>query len=361
MKRTIIIGLWFTIVAVLLGSCQSAKTPKVAVRGVVDSVGFATKAWQMDSIMQRIRRLQGDFLPAAQPSPWKTVISPHDDYTYAGYMYPLALAGIRAKTVIIFGVAHKARKLGLENTIVFDDFDYWRSPYGRIAVSPLREQIAAQLDTSLFLVSREMQAMEHSVEAELPFLHYYQRDLKIVPILVPYMSFERMRQIARPLAQVVHEISKQNNWQWGKDVAVVISNDAVHYGDRDWGGKNFARFGADSAGYRQAVAFEHQIIDDCLSGGLAEAKIKKFTEYTVQTDDFRQYKWTWCGRYSVPFGLLFSLYWQQIETGQPLNGTFLGYATSIDHPKLPVDDLGMGVTAPANIRHWVGYVAEGYK
>jgi len=361
MKQVIKTGIFLAIVTVLLGACHSSKKPQATLRGVVDSVGFATKAWQMDSIIQRIRRLQGGFLTKEEPAPWKTVISPHDDYTYAGYLYPLALAGVRAKTVILFGVAHKARKLGLENTIVFDDFDYWRGPYGTIAVSPLRAQIEARLDSSMFVVSREMQAMEHSIEAELPFLQYYRRDLKIVPILVPYMSFERMRQIARPLAKIVHEIAQQNRWQWGRDIAVVISNDAVHYGDRDWGGKNFARFGADSAGYRRAVAFERQIIDECLSGALSEAKIKKFTEYTVQPDDFRTYKWTWCGRYSVPFGLLFSLYWQQTEHGQPLNGTFLGYATSIDHAPLPVEDLGLGVTAAANIRHWVGYVAEGYR
>lgn len=361
MKRLIKAGMCVAMLTLLFGACRPAQQSQAKVRGVVDSVGFATKAWQMDSIMQRLHRLQGDSLLAGQLWSWKTVISPHDDYTYVGYLYPRALSAVRAKTVIIFGVAHKARTLALENKIVFDDFDYWRSPFGRIAVSPLREEIIAGLDTSLFVVSHAMQAMEHSVEAELPFLHYYQRDLQIVPILVPYMSFERMEQIARPLARRVHELVRQKQWRWGRDVAVVISNDAVHYGDRDWGGKNFARFGADSTGYRKAIAFEHQIIRECLTGALTEAKIKKFTGYTVQANDFRQYKWTWCGRYSVPFGLLFSLYWQEMNGGPSLQGSFLGYATSIDHAPLPVKDLGMGVTAPANLHHWVGYVAEGYK
>jgi hypothetical protein len=42
-------------------------------------------------------------------------------------------------------------------------------------------------------------------------------------------------------------------------------------------------------------------------------------------------------------------------------GKVLGYATSIDTPRIRVDDLdGMGVTAPANLRHWVGYGSVGY-
>ncbi|MBL7138660.1 MAG: hypothetical protein ISS17_07800 [Bacteroidales bacterium] len=110
-----------------------------------------------------------------------------------------------------------------------------------------------------------------------------------------------------------------------------------------------------------AVAHEHEIIDNCLTGGIVKMNIKRYRDYTVQDTNFRDYKWTWCGRYSVPFGLLTAFYLQQRTRTYPPAGTLIGYSTSIDHPALPVEDLGMGVTAPANIKHWVGYAAVGYR
>lgn len=40
--------------------------------------------------------------------------------------------------------------------------------------------------------------------------------------------------------------------EWGRDFCIVISTDAVHYGDKEWGGKNYAPYGTDSAGYAKA-------------------------------------------------------------------------------------------------------------
>jgi hypothetical protein len=49
------------------------------------------------------------------------------------------------------------------------------------------------------------------------------------------------------------------------------------------------------------------------------------------------------------------LYLQQEKSAVPLSGMNLDYCTSIDHLPEQVDDIGMGVTAKANLRHWVGY------
>ncbi len=347
-------------------SCQKKEAKTVRVRGVVDRVGFATRAGQMDSILSRIRKDQRELFQQAeqrQPAqPWKIAISPHDDYTYVGYLYPALFSGIKAETVIIFGVAHKAKKLGLENKIIFDTYPYWHGIDHPLKISSLREELIAQLDTGLYEVNDSMQTIEHSVEALVPFLQYFNPKVQIVSILVPYMSYDRMQEIAKPLARAIRAVTQKRGWQWGKDFSLLISNDAVHYGDRDWGGKNFARYGSDRKGYNQAVAFEHRLIDSCLNGPLTLTKIKAFTRHTVQANDFRAYKWTWCGRYSVPLGLSVAFYLQKMQSAnRPLQGTLLGYATSIDHPHLKVDDLGMGVTAPANLHHWVGYAALCYR
>jgi len=348
-------------------SCSNSKTKNKAfsqphVRGLVDTIGFSQYAWQTDSVVARIYRFQGDSIKNLPERilPWKVCISPHDDYAYAGYQYLNVLSNLKAKTVIMFGVAHKARNYHLENKILFDSYPYWLGPYGRIRVSPIREKLIQALDTGLFEVHDTMQTAEHSLEALVPFLQYFNRQIEIVPILVPYMSYSRMQEIASPLSDALHRIIESEGLSWGKDIALVISTDAVHYGDQAWGGKNYAPYGTDKKGTKEALAHEYEIIQNCLAGDLNLKKIKKFTEYTVKSGDFRQYKWTWCGRYSVPFGLSTAWYLEKSFSPNPLKGIFIGYSNSIDHDQLPVSDLGMGVTAPASSHHWVGYPALGY-
>ncbi len=206
-----------------------------------------------------------------------------------------------------------------------------------------------------------MMCIEHSLEALLPFLQYYNRNIRIIPILVPYMSYERMQEISTPLAKAIADVMQKHHLIWGNDYSLVISTDAVHYGDEGWGVNNFAFFGTDSAGLKAAIHHEHEIISNTLTGVLTPERIRRFTLYTVRKDDYKKYKWTWCGRYSVPFGLLSAWHLQQLTGTPPLSGELAGYRNSTDHPPIPVQDLNMGVTAPANIHHWVGYAAVGYK
>ena len=121
-------------------------------RGLADTVGFAHLDYQMDEVMKRIKARDGAaperiFREKAVSAGdrWRMAIAPHDDYAYVGSLYPLVLANIKACTVIVFGVAHKARQLGLEDQLIFDTFTHWHGPYGDIAVSPFREEIMERL------------------------------------------------------------------------------------------------------------------------------------------------------------------------------------------------------------------------
>jgi AmmeMemoRadiSam system protein B len=338
-------------------------------RGLADTVGFAHRELQIEAVVQRIAAQDGAKFERilkdnniAAGDRWRMAIAPHDDYAYAGFMYPLVLRNVAAPVVIIFGVAHRARQLGLENQLVFDSFTHWPGPYGDIAVSSLRERIMTALPEGSYRVSDEMQSIEHSVEAKLPFLQHYNRAVEFVPILVPSMSLSRMNELASQLASAIASIMDEDRLEWGADIALISSTDAVHYGDEGWGGKNFALYGADAEGYAKALAHEQQIMRDCFAGDLGPDKIERFTRYTLADHDHLEYKWTWCGRYSVPFGLLTAWHLQQLRGARPLAGTILGYTTSLEHQGIKVDDLdGMGVTAAATLRHWVGYAAVGFR
>ena len=115
--------------------------------------------------------------------PWKLAICPHDDYTYVGTLYPELLQNIKARNLILIGVAHKAAQLGIEDSLVFDTYSAWKGPWKNIPVSPVREEIYNLLAKKFAIISDTLQKVEHSVEALIPFLQYFNRNITIVPIL----------------------------------------------------------------------------------------------------------------------------------------------------------------------------------
>jgi MEMO1 family protein len=350
------------------GAFSIAQTHEPKIRQPVDPVGFATTALQMDSVMARILRIHGSEISGSLKTAgvragnaWKTVIGPHDDYTYAGWLYPAVLQNVKAKTIIFFGVAHKAKQFRTENVLVFDSFDSWKEPYGPVKVSPIRDELIKALPKDACIVNDSLEQAEHSVEALIPFLQYYNRDIEIISILVPFMPQSRMEELGGQLSEALAVIMQRHGFTWGKDVAIAISTDAVHYGDEGWGSQNYAAYGCDPAGYEKAKDHEMEIINTCLTGEIRDSKIKSFIGYTVREDDYKAYKWTWCGRYSVPFGLMVTSRLEKVIPGTPVKGMFIGYSTSIAGSPIPVKDIGMGETAPATLHHWVGYCAIGYR
>jgi AmmeMemoRadiSam system protein B len=325
------------------------------VRPLKDTVGFAQYPWQMDSLISRMNR-QG--WKKTDGKAWKTVICPHDDYTYVGALYPELLQNIKAPNLILIGVAHKAAQLGIEDSLVFDSYLKWKGPWKDIPVSKAREQIFNLLRKKYAVINDTLQKMEHSVEALIPYLQYFNKNISIVSILVPAMSPDRMKECGNALADAIREVARMNKWEWGSDYAIVATTDAVHYGNQEWGGVDRAYFGCDDKGNKKARELESEIIDSCLKGNVTPDKIKLFSGYTLSPDNFREYKWTWCGRYSVPVALYTSYY---LNGSEQLSGSFVGYSTSITSVHVPVDDLKMGITAIATDCHWVGYAALGYR
>jgi AmmeMemoRadiSam system protein B len=330
-------------------------TIKRNVRPIHDTIGFAQYAWQMESIYSRL-----GIADKENDLQWKAAISPHDDYKYAGRLYYESLKGINADIVILVGVAHRARNYNLQDKIIFGSYTHWESPYGDLKVSDFNNEIMNNLKEDAYVVHDSMQNLEHSLEAIIPFLHKKNPKLEIIPILVPYMNYETIDRISSQLAIAVHKVLKEQGLNYGKDLAIVISNDAVHYGNEEWSA-DLAPFGVDDEGTEKAREMDLEIINNCLIDDITEAKIKQFTEYTVQKEDYKEYKWVWCGRYSVPFGLDFANKLNLLTNYQPLKGTFIHYQSSIDHELIKVEDLGMGTTAIATQKHWVAYASLKYE
>ncbi len=337
------------------------------VRGQMDTVGFVVAEAEAQEVVATAIRLEQEAVAAQDAALGMTAddgfiggVCPHDDHLYASRVYVHLTERITAPRVLLIGVFHSARSWALEDRIVFDDFESWHGPWGPVPVDPIRDRLIAAVPPEMLVVDNAMHCREHSLEAIIPFLQHDHPERTIVPILVPYMGWQRMTEINEVLASAVVEILEENGWRLGRDLAVVVSSDAVHYGpDFD-----HSPFGTDTKGYEQAVARDRGLAENYLAGTLDPQALRTMHETLVDPETL-EYQLPWCGRFSIPFGLELLRRIAVATEGAPPVGALLRYGTSLSEAELPVSaaarEAGLGYTAPSNLHHWVGYAAVGYR
>jgi AmmeMemoRadiSam system protein B len=321
------------------------------VRGRIDSTGYALHAAQMAKVWELSANPPAPDSFGATPAPGVAgVICPHDDFSFAGRVYRRVLPLVTAKTVIVIGVFHRYSKFGEHDRLVFDDYRTWTAPDGPVPVSPLRDALLKRLPDADWTQDAVAHDAEHSLEPLVCWLRHVRPDLEIVPIVVPGARFERLQALAGHFADALSAEMSARGWKLGRDVAIAISADGIHYGP-DFKQVAFGEGGL--AAYQQAVAKDHGLLTGPLSGPLTDAKIRTVYETFVDPESPDTYRWTWCGRFSVPLGLLVLE-----RLGGKLGGASghaVAYGTSIGWPELGLRDLGMSPTAPSNLYHFVGY------
>jgi AmmeMemoRadiSam system protein B len=344
--------------------------PVPMVRAQLDTIGFAATWRDMEAVLEASRQREEQAvtgrrreLGLAAEDGWIAAVMPHDDYLYAGPVDLHLLPGLKADRWLIVGVCHACRRLGLRDRLIFDGFAAWRVAGKEIPVDVgLRERLLARLDSTEAYVDNARHAAEHSVESLLPWIHAVAPRASFVPVLVPGMSWPRMQALAERLAVVLATICRQEEWSPGQDVGVLISADAVHYGCEGWGDKGgYFPFGCDEPGHAAAVTQDITLAEATLAGRVTDDGLARFA--SLVWDPARPeypYRITWCGLYSIPFGLAVSHRLQTALDLPPLFGYLLRYGDSVSDGRLAVPNTRLGVTAPNTIQHWVGYPALGY-
>ncbi len=337
------------------------------VRAQLDTVGFAVNQADFAKVLGAANAAEGlnDPLAGREAWPAKVAILPHDDYLYAGRTAVHALPYLQARRWIVFGVCHACRRIGVRDHLLLDDYDTWHVAGQDFQVDAelreiLREQLGADVE-----VSRERHAREHSIEALLPWLGTAEGDFTFVPILVAGMDMDRLEKLSARMAAVLADICREQGWELGRDLGLVISADAVHYGCDGWGDHNYAAFGCDEAGHAAARAQDITLAEATLAGPLTPAGIASFTRLVWNPDDpeypVYPYRITWCGLYSIPFGLAVAERLQGELGADQLTGILLRYGDSVSDGRIELEGVELGVTAPNTLRHWVGYPAVVYR
>jgi AmmeMemoRadiSam system protein B len=326
------------------------------VRPVKDNVGYCWQRTQFQRLMNYLAA--NDHQPVAIRN-LVAGISPHDDYLYAGRMYYPLFKKLRTREAVIFGVTHATVRKEIgdpQNILILDEYPSWSGLSGEVKISPLREWLKNHLPKDDYLVSNQAHTLEHSIEAMIPFLQYNNPDIKITPIMVTAMPWERMSEIAEHLATVMAAYIKENKLQPGKDIFFLISADANHYG-RDF---NNTPFGENEKAHRQGTEQDRTLAQAAFSGPLNEKKIQDLTK-GLWGATYQDYGNTyWCGKYDIPFGLLTISKTMQKTLGRGLKGKVFRYSDTYSEGVIPLKKAGFGITAPFSLKHWVGFFSAGF-
>jgi MEMO1 family protein len=318
------------------------------IRPVRDSIGFCWNAGQMTRLVQYLAVSEND---PADRHVFIAGISPHDDYLYSGKVYIPLFRSVKATEVVIFGVTHGTvrREIGdPQGILIFDEYKTWQGCRKEVTISPLRELIKTKLDTQYYRISNKAHNLEHSIEAMVPWLQYFNPDVRITPIMVTSMPFIRMEEVSEKLSIILCDYITKNHLVPGRDIFFLCSSDANHYG-MDF---NNIPFGEDSAAHAKGIKQDQSIASEYLSGLLEPERIQNFTGVMKNL--------VWCGKFSVPFGLLTTEKTIRKAFGKNITGTILRYSDSYSEGVLPLRQTGMGITAPFSLQHWVGYLSMGY-
>jgi AmmeMemoRadiSam system protein B len=326
------------------------------VRPIHDDVGYC---WNPATMRKLVEFLESEEKESFGRDGLVAAIAPHDDYLYAGRVdYPLFRI-LKAKEVVIFGVTHSTVRKeisGLDGVLIFDDFKSWKGLAGPVPVSGLREYLKQRLGKGFSVTNDKAQTIEHSIEAMVPFLQYFNPDVEITPIMVAPMPFARMEEISTQLAGAIADYMSARHLAAGKDIFFLISADDDHYG-RDF---DNTAFGEGEKAWAAAREFDQRLIRRYLTGEVTSAKLEGLTRELWGKTYLDFQKTLWCGKYSIPFGLLSVEKIIGRVSGTRIDGQLIRYSDTYSEGVLPLGTSGLGTTAPSSLRHWVSFSSIGY-
>lgn len=133
------------------------------------------------------------------------LVSPHAGYIYSGPVAGAVISKIKFKdTFVILGPNHT----GMGKPLSIMTQGVWKTPLGEVEIdSELGKQILAT--SSLLEEDHVAHRHEHSIEVQIPFLQYFKRDIKIVPIMLAYATGATYKEIGKELAKAIKELNKE--------------------------------------------------------------------------------------------------------------------------------------------------------
>jgi len=171
------------------------------------------------SLLKTLSSLIPDIQPAERNEAL-AVISPHAGYIYSGGVAGETIGRVKVpENVIILGPNHT----GHGAPVALMGQGAWDMPMGEV---PVNRELAAEIAKSSQQIEMDDVAhrFEHSLEVQVPFLQYMQKNLTIAPIVVSHISYQTCVSVGQGIADAIKN--------YGKPVLILASTDMTHYESR---------------------------------------------------------------------------------------------------------------------------------
>jgi len=152
-----------------------------------------------------------------EPEPAIGVVVPHAGYVYSGAVAGEVFSSVRVPSrAVLFCPNHT----GIGEDVAIMSHGGWRMPWGDV---PIDEELAARLETACPLLREDASAhlREHAIEVQLPFLHRFRPDVRIVPVALGRLSLEECRDLGESVADAIAGDAERP--------LLVASTDMSHY------------------------------------------------------------------------------------------------------------------------------------
>ncbi len=161
--------------------------------------------------------IKGMVNPEAMKEEVVGMVLPHAGYVYSGSVAGATVSRVvLSDTVIILGPNHTG--MGAPFSVMAEGT--WQTPLGDVEIDS--ELARKLLEASPHLRSdRLAHEREHSVEVQLPFLQYFKKDIRVVPVVLAPAAGEVYSEIGQSIARVIGES--------GREVVMIASSDMTHY------------------------------------------------------------------------------------------------------------------------------------
>ena len=163
-----------------------------------------------------------DEVADARPAPARAAVAPHAGYLYSGLTAAHVFARLEIPPIVVILTPNHTGVSGAPGGVSLWEAGAFRTPLGDVEVDD--EFARALLETSpLVGPDHAAHASEHAVEVELPFLQLRRADVRIVPLVLAWDTWEGCRGLGQALAKLVA--------QWGGPdrVLLLASSDLNHY------------------------------------------------------------------------------------------------------------------------------------
>ncbi len=141
-------------------------------------------------------------------------VVPHAGYIYSGRTAGCVYVALpHADTYVILGPNHT----GMGSQVAVST-DVWATPLGDVYVD---QDFVNMLPGNVIDCDEMAHLGEHSIEVQLPFLQYTQKDFKIVPICISNQYEETALRIGEEIVEAAQKSRKR--------VIIIASSDFTHY------------------------------------------------------------------------------------------------------------------------------------